>query len=567
MPGSTGIRSRRGPGQGGTEAGRALAPLARSLAAMRAILQATTNAILVIDRGARVTDFNDRFVSMWSVPAEVILRRDDSALLDWMERGFADPAAFRARISSIDAHDPPTTDVLHPLDGRTIERHSSAQVIGGATIGRVWSFVDVTHHERTRQQLREETEILSWLNRTGLALSSTLEPLAVVEAVTRASMSFSGALAGSFIPHPSLADPELLPAFRQHAGPPAGASLLQADSHAALAQATQEWQQAFRCDDLERDEAARGLFVRAAKDPEPLGVRSLLVVPVAPRPDLVLGALALEHPAAGGFPERVQRLIGALSTHAAIAIDNARLHARVRKESTERKLLANLQRTSAQRLQSLSRRLMQAEEEERKRLGRELHDRVGGNLSALGMGLELLRKQLPDDHDGAIDKRVDDLQDILRDTMAHVRGVLAELRPTALEDLGLLPALRHQAGVLSARSGIQFPVRGSEPSPRLTPDCEIAFYRVAQEAWSNAMKHSGAHSVALTVSQQRGSITMVIEDDGHGFEPAELSAGTPSLGLTTMRERAQAIGAVLEVGAAVGAGVCVRLSLARGSPA
>ncbi|MFC5498109.1 sensor histidine kinase [Caenimonas terrae] len=226
----------------------------------------------------------------------------------------------------------------------------------------------------------------------------------------------------------------------------------------------------------------------------------------------------------------------------------------------------SLEAASAQRLQNLSRRLMHAEEEERKRLGRELHDRVGANLSALGMGLELLRKQLPDDAGGPVARRIGDLQDILLDTMAHVRAVLADLRPTALDELGLLPALRHQAGVLTARTGIRFLVAGSEPSPRLAPDCEIAFYRIAQEAWSNASKHSGARSVGLTISQQGSVVSMVIDDDGMGFELAELPAGTPSLGLTTMRERAEAIGAVLEVGTALGAGVSVRLALDRDRP-
>lgn len=247
--------------------------------------------------------------------------------------------------------------------------------------------------------------------------------------------------------------------------------------------------------------------------------------------------------------------------------DKPRLHKRTGQGSIERKELSKAHKSSAERLRNLSRRLMQAEEEERKRLGRELHDRVGGDLSALGMGLELLRKQLPDDQDGPIARRIDDLQHLLQDTMEHLRAVLADLRPTALDELGLTAALRHQAGVLSARSGIRFLVAGSEPVPRLAPECEIAFYRIAHEAWANAMKHSGAHSVTLTLSQAAGMVAMVIEDDGRGFEPAELPTGTPSLGLTTMRERAEAIGAVLEVETAVGAGVSVRLSLAQASPA
>ncbi len=130
----------------------------------------------------------------------------------------------------------------------------------------------------------------------------------------------------------------------------------------------------------------------------------------------------------------------------------------------------------------------------------------------------------------------------------------------------MLPALRHQGGVLTLRSGIRFEIAGSEPAPRLRPECEIAFYRVAQEAWANAMKHSGARCITSTVGQKGGCVTMSIEDDGCGFAPAELPAGTASLGLTTMRERAEAIGATLEVGASPGAGVLVQMSLLRKRP-
>lgn len=541
--------------------------LARCRAGMRATLEATNDAILVIGSAERVIDFNGRFVTLWSLPTAVIDSHDEGRLLDWFARSFADPVAFRSRVRSINEHDGPSSDILTLLDGRTIERHSAAQIVAGATVGRVWSFVDLTDRLDAGQALRQEAELLTWLNRSGVVLGSSLEPQAVVEAATSASMAFSGARFGWFIPHPELTDPQLSPAFSALAGHSPAQSILKPASTEALAQATREWQQTFHCDDLERNEASRRVFGSPDAPDEAPGVRSLLVVPVVPRPGKPLGVLALEHEQAGRFPRRVHRLVRALASHAAVAIDNARLQAAVRKESNEKTLLSNLQKQSAARLQNLSRRLMQAEEEERKRLGRELHDSVGANLSALGMGLELLRKQLPADNGGPISRRLSDLNDIVDDTMSHVRAVLAELRPTALDELGLLPALRHQADVLTLRSGIRFEAAGSEPKPRLHPEVEIAFYRIAQEAWANAMKHSGASCVTSTIHQQGDCVTLTVEDDGAGFEPSELPAGTASLGLTTMRERADAIGATLEVRADVGAGVVVQISLVRERPA
>jgi signal transduction histidine kinase len=229
----------------------------------------------------------------------------------------------------------------------------------------------------------------------------------------------------------------------------------------------------------------------------------------------------------------------------------------------ETKLLSNLQAVYLARLRSLSRRLMLAEEQERKSLGRELLDRVGSNLSALLLGLELMRSELPPDAARAVSRRLADLEETLQETMEHVRDVLGNLRPTALDELGLLPALRHQAAILTARSGVQFGVSGKEMSPRMTPECEMAFFRIAQEAWANVLKHAHARSVDLTMAQKGGFVSMRIQDDGCGFDAAALPPGSPSLGLAIMRERAEAIGAVLQVDSAAGAGVRLDVGLVR----
>lgn len=222
--------------------------------------------------------------------------------------------------------------------------------------------------------------------------------------------------------------------------------------------------------------------------------------------------------------------------------------------------------SSADLLQSLSRRLIEAEEGERKRLGRELHDQVGANLSAMLLGIELIRNEVPHEAGGRLGRRLVDLEGILHDTISHVRDVLADLRPIALDELGLLAALRHQAGVLSARTGVRFVVTGNEPSPRLSPAREIAFYRIAQEAWTNALKHADCAQVTSTLDEANRCVRMCVQDDGKGFEAGEKVHAIASLGLTTMRERAEAIGAVLELATSPGAGVHLTLRLGR-SPA
>lgn len=232
-------------------------------------------------------------------------------------------------------------------------------------------------------------------------------------------------------------------------------------------------------------------------------------------------------------------------------------------EASDQRLLSLLEQDYQARLRSLSRRLLEVGEQERKRLGRELHDQVGGNLSALVLGLELIRNALPRDAGTVLAKRLADFENILLQALEQVNDLLVDLRPVALDELGLLSALRHQAAVLSSRTGVRFVVAGSEPAPRLPPECEIAFYRIAQEAWTNVLKHAGATEVRVTLSQRAGVVAMCIEDDGAGFDAAARIPGLPSLGLTTMRERAEACGARLHIETTAGHGVRLSVALTR----
>lgn len=221
-----------------------------------------------------------------------------------------------------------------------------------------------------------------------------------------------------------------------------------------------------------------------------------------------------------------------------------------------------LQANYLERLRTLSRRLITVEEEERKRLSREMHDRLGSNLSAMLLSLALMRDELPADARTIVTRRLADLDATLRATIDHVRDILGNLRPTALDELGLLPALRHHAAALTARAEVTFTVTGKLPG-RMAPECEMAFFRIAQEACANVLKHADAHRARIMVKQDTGVLSMVIEDDGCGFDPSVRTPGSANLGLTIMRERAEAIGASLEVDSRPGEGVRVQVGLVR----
>jgi PAS domain S-box-containing protein len=207
-------------------------------------------------------------------------------------------------------------------------------------------------------------------------------------------------------------------------------------------------------------------------------------------------------------------------------------------------------------LRDLSRRLLEVEEAERRRINRELHDRVGQNISALGLNLGLLRARLPPEASGAIGTRLEDMEGLIETISRDIRDIMAELRPPALDDYGLLAALRAQAGALSGRLRIPIRVSGTEPSPRPPIETETALFRIAQEALNNVAKHARATRVDVSLTPEPGKLILVVADDGVGFEP-DLRAPTTSWGMSTMRERAQAIGAWLRVESAPGAGTRV----------
>jgi PAS domain S-box-containing protein len=213
----------------------------------------------------------------------------------------------------------------------------------------------------------------------------------------------------------------------------------------------------------------------------------------------------------------------------------------------------------AQQLRRLSRRLLEAEEVERRRLARELHDRVGQNVTALNLNLNLLRPALSPDSLQRTSTCLDDCDALLAETGQLIRNVMADLRPPGLDELGLAAALSGHARQIAARSGFSVTVTGTEKTPRLPPETEIALFRVAQEGLTNIAKHARATEVVISFQPAPDKLTMVVADNGVGFDPAAAPSSytTPHLGLPSMRERAESVGARLHVESAPGRGTRV----------
>jgi two-component system sensor histidine kinase UhpB len=203
-------------------------------------------------------------------------------------------------------------------------------------------------------------------------------------------------------------------------------------------------------------------------------------------------------------------------------------------------------------LQALTRRLVQAEESERRRIAGELHDRVGQDLSALNMNLDILAGQA----DGEAARRLRDSIALVEGTLQSIENLMAELRPPLLEEYGLGAALRWHVEQFSRRSGVQVTLddRAREANRKLHPDAAVALFRIAQEALSNVAKHAGAPAAAVTLAAGDGQMALTVCDEGAGFDPAEVAARPTRWGMTTMKERALAAKGSLDVSSAPGRG-------------
>jgi PAS domain S-box-containing protein len=219
---------------------------------------------------------------------------------------------------------------------------------------------------------------------------------------------------------------------------------------------------------------------------------------------------------------------------------------------------------SHEQLRTLTFRLAQVEESQRRNMARELHDRVGQNLTALNINLNIIRSQLPADDAQKIGSRMDDSARLVEETIDDVRDVMADLRPPLLEDYGLLAALRQYAEQFALRTRLVVKVlESSKLFPRLSLDVETALFRVAQEALNNVAKHARASQVIIRAEADGEIVRLIVADDGQGFGLPEAARDekAPGWGLISMRERVEAMGGTFQVDSVTGKGVQIILEI------
>jgi signal transduction histidine kinase len=205
--------------------------------------------------------------------------------------------------------------------------------------------------------------------------------------------------------------------------------------------------------------------------------------------------------------------------------------------------------------QDALRRAVEGQELERRRLARELHDETGQALTSILLGLSALDEA--EDAD-AIGTAVQNLRELVVDTLQNVRRLAVELRPTALDDFGLTAALERLAENFSEQTGIAIEVEAGLGQERLPSDVETVLYRLVQEALTNVVKHAQAEHVSIVLRRKEGAVSAVIEDDGRGFADGQ---GEGGLGLVGMRERVALVSGRFRIESSQNAGTTIAVEV------
>lgn len=198
------------------------------------------------------------------------------------------------------------------------------------------------------------------------------------------------------------------------------------------------------------------------------------------------------------------------------------------------------------------RRVVAAQELERRRLSRELHDETGQTLTSVLLGLNAIGEEPGSEHARAEAER---LRELVTQALQDVRRLAVELRPKALDDFGLLPALKRLGTGFSEQTGIRVEVESFLGDERLPSEIETALYRIVQESLTNVVKHARASSVSVLVTRKSGSVIAVIEDDGRGFDT--VASRDTGLGLVGMEERVALLNGRLQIESSAGAGTTI----------
>jgi len=272
-------------------------------------------------------------------------------------------------------------------------------------------------------------------------------------------------------------------------------------------------------------------------------LRGWLAAPLVGRDGRNSGLIHVSDKLSGEFDQHDEALLAQLAHIASIAIANARLF--------------DIVRQGRERMQQLSKQLLTVQEDERRNIARELHDEIGQLLTGLKLSIEMAPRLAPD----ASERKLHEAQALVNDLIQRVREMSLNLRPSMLDDLGLVPALIWHFGRYRSQTGVSvnFKHSGVE-GRRFTSEIEICGYRIVQEALTNVARHAGVSEASVRLWADDNSLLVQIEDAGRGFDVSKLVAGLSS-GVSGIRERAYMLGGSPTIESAPGDGTRITAEL------
>ena len=370
------------------------------------------------------------------------------------------------------------------------------------------------------ERRRVEAETLSGLVRT---ITATLDPASVLRRVAAAARE----LCGSDIAHILLRDAESDTMFARYG---VGHAVDEADAPRIArgrGAGGQAWStgRPFRTANRPNDPRVRDDYPEAARRE---GIIATLVVPIWISGQ-VEGLLYVSNRADRSFTDRDEAILIRLADHAAIAIQNATLYSR---------------------LQGLSGRLMEVQEAERRHLARELHDEIGQLLTGLRLTLDVPEPQSP-----ALGERLGQAQALVQELLERIRALSLDLRPSILDDLGVLPALLGHIERYMSQTKIRVHLEHNGLDRRFAPETETGVYRIVQEALTNVARHGHVDEVTVRLWATDDVLGVQVEDHGAGFDPDAVLGTGRSGGLAGLRERAALLNGHLTVETHPGRGV------------
>ena len=284
---------------------------------------------------------------------------------------------------------------------------------------------------------------------------------------------------------------------------------------------------------------------------EMMRIRSIMCVPLISKSEIrgVIYVHSVNVP--HGFRKDDLYLLTGLSSPAALAIENALLYDKSKRAEEEL-------RKSRERLRNLSKYLQSSREQERTSIAREIHDDLGQILSALKMDLSWLGKRLPKNQ--TLVEKKKSMEKILNDAIKTVKRIITDLRPSLLDDFGLIAAIEWQAEDFQTRTGLECKVTIEPEYFVVDQDRSTSLFRIFQETLANITRHANATEISVSLTKKDGEVVLKVTDNGKGITKKEIS-NTKSFGLLGIRERVHLFGGKMEIKGVKGKGTTVEVRI------